>query len=936
MELRHRISILTLIILALSLLPSLAAAQCRVVGKVVDAADKTAMVGATIVITPDGDGRQRAVASGKDGGFVLEGVSQGRYELSVNFMGYEKASKSLDIRGKDDVNVGTIALKIASKELDEVRANAIVQRQEQRGDTTIFNAAAYKMSPDATTEDLIKKLPGMQVKNGTITHGGEEVKKVLVDGKEFFGSNTSAAIRNIDADMVDKIEVFDKQSEQSEFTGISDGNEERTINILTKTKITGGSFGQGYVGGGTDKHYEAGASANMMGQQNRVSIIAQANDIGQRGYEDSNAPGGGSAVGKRATAEAGINYVLDKKKGISIESSYSFNRTKSENECESHQEYFVEHEGETPRTYDSQSTSENTDFGHEINLRLRWDADTMNSVVLVPEWSWKQSDSENENGGQDSRGADTLRSTMRQAYNNGKQYRIGIDATIKHKFNKPQRTVALRLRYTTDRSTADASSLNNQTNANPTSSLTTGQVTDSKSQQTGVEAQITYTEPINNLMALIVSYFPRVTYSSNDKSVSADSTTEASLTPTLGNYRFSSLLSNVKDSRYTTHRAGLSLNIRKSSLLLVRLGVDFQDAILDGEQTYPLEIDTRRTFTSLMPHVDFRVGRRRRNNLMVSYRTSTSAPTINQLQDVVDVSNIRSYSGGDANLRQSYTHAIRISGTANDREAGRIVFIHANIRLTNDYIATASYMSEVDSVIEHGITLPAGTQYTKPVNMDGMVNAGVMLNASSPVKWLGSTLNLTMRADLKKVPGIYKGVKMQSRSCSLGGGLNVVSNLSENVDFNIGYDMTYNILRNSQASESNYNYYRHSIAADLRLNFFSQHLFFNNVVRHNMTNGMGDDFDTNNMTWDTALGGRFLKGKRGEVRLRVSDVLNQAQSRNRGVGTASVTTSTQSVVGRYGMLTFVYKFKEFSGEGGRRGFGGRPGGGPPPPPPGGF
>lgn len=933
MELCHRISILTLIALVFSLLPSLAAAQCRVEGKVVDAADGTAMVGATVVITHDGDGRQRAVASGKDGSFALEEVGRGRYELSVNFMGYEKASKTLDIKGKD-INVGTIALKIASKELDEVQASAIVQRQEQRGDTTIFNAAAYKMSPDATTEDLLKKLPGMQIKNGTITHGGEEV---LVDGKEFFGPNTSVAIRNIDADMVDKIEVFDKQSEQSEFTGISDGNEERTINILTKTKITGGTFGQGYVGGGTDKHYEAGASVNMMGQQNRLSIIAQANDIGQRGYEDGNAPGGGgSAVGKRATAEAGVNYILDKKKGFSVESSYSFNRTKNENESESHQEYFVEHEGETPRTYDSQSTSENTDFGHEIDLRLRWDADTMNSIVLVPEWSWKQSDSENENGGQDSRGADTLRSTMRQAYNNGKQYRIGAEATIKHKFNKPQRTAALRLRYTTNRSTADASSLNSQTNANPTSCLTTGQVTDSKSQQTGAEAQITYTEPINNLMALIVTYFPRVTYSSNDKSVAADSTTEATLSPTLDNYRFSSLLSNVKDSRYTTHRAGLSLNIRKSSFLFARLGVDFQDAILDGEQTYPLEIDTRRTFTSLMPHVDIRMGQRRRNSLMISYRTSTNAPSINQLQDVVDVSNIRSYSSGDADLRQSYTHAIRVSGSANDREAGRIVFLHANIRVTNDYIATASYMSEVDSVIEHGITLPAGTQYTKPVNMDGMVNAGVMLNASSPVKWLGSTLNLTMRADLKKVPGIYKGVKMQSRSYSLGSGLNVVSNLSENIDFNIGYDMIYNILRNSQASESNYNYYRHSISADLRLNFFSQHLFFNNVVRHNMTNGMGDDFDTNNMTWDTALGGRFLKGKRGEVRLRVSDLLNQAQSRNRGVGTASVTTSTQSVVGRYGMLTFVYKFKEFSGEDKRRGFGGRPAGGPPPPPPGGF
>ena len=160
-------------------------------------------------------------------------------------------TKNIEITDAD-VTVPTIRLKPANKNIDEVKVAATLTRQEQRGDTSVYNAAAFKVNPDATTEDLLKKMPGITVENGNVKAQGENVKRVLVDGKEFFGSDPSIALKNISADMVDKIEVYDRDNDQAKFTGFSDGNEEKTINIMTKMGISKGRFGKVYAGYGSN------------------------------------------------------------------------------------------------------------------------------------------------------------------------------------------------------------------------------------------------------------------------------------------------------------------------------------------------------------------------------------------------------------------------------------------------------------------------------------------------------------------------------------------------------------------------------------------------------------------------------------------------------------------------------------------------------------
>lgn len=919
------------------LAPIVSNAQRKVGGRVFDGESRLPLAGATIAMTPDGGGRPRAVASDAEGRFEMEGLGEGRYEVMVSFMGYRPDTLHVSA-GNADVDLGRIALEPVSKELGEVEAAVVVRRQEQRGDTTIFNAAAFKVNPNATTEDLIRKMPGMKVKDGSIEHGGERVRKVLVDGKEFFGDDPMIAVRNIDASMVDKIEVFDKQSEQSQFTGFNDGNEERTLNILTKTGVRGARFGQLFGGYGTDGFYEAGVNVSSTTDVHRVSLLGGLNNVGKMGFAAFNDGGGGAAAGDNRVASGGVNYVFSREKRLSVETSYFFNRRKTYAESQSHQEYFRESDADPLRVYDSRSESDNSSEGHRANLRLKWDIDTINSIVFAPRFNWQGGESRAFSGGEDASGGELFRSTGRTSDSDSRSCSVGGDLTLRHRFSAPRRTISLRLGSNVSNSDSDANSLN-ALRSRPgglaadtvAQELTTSQKTESDSRSTSVSARLAYTEPLGRHLALQAAYSAQVSLSSNDRRVRVDSADAVGPAALFADYRFAELLSNKKSTRYTTHRAGLDLNFSRGRDFRASVGIDVQGAVLDGDQTYPIEFETRRSFFSVMPTAELHYRKDRTTNLRFTYRTSSSAPSVSQLQNVVDVSDIRRYGGGNENLRQSVTHSLRLHGAANSPETSRFAFVMASMQVTSDYIATASYIATADSVIDHGIVLPAGTEYVKPVNLDGSMSANVNVNGSTPVGWLGSNLNANVGLSVSKRPGLYNGARVTSRTSALSLGLNLGSSFSENLDFNVGYDASYNVVKSTMAAETDYNYYRHAARASVSCNFFSQHFFVGSDIRHNFTSGM-ENFDSNYLTWNAEAGGRFFKGNRGELRLRVNDILNNSESRSRSVQDASVVTSSSNVIRRYAMLTFVYRIRSTQGGDGRHfgpGRGGGPGGRPP-------
>lgn len=952
---------LLVLVVALWLCMLTASAQSVVRGGVADGADGGALPGASVVAFV-GDEARAGASTDAEGRFSLDSLSAGSYSLRVSFVGFEPLAVDVKITdGGGAVDVGTLRLVPSGHRIDEVTVVTQAARQEQRGDTTVFNASAFKVNPDATTEDLLRKMPGIQVKDGQVSHGGETVKKVLVDGKEFFGSDPSAALRNIDASMVDKIEVFDKQSEQAEFTGFSDGNEERTINILTKSGMAKGGFGRVSAGLGSGRHFEADGVANLFFGNHRVSAVGSFNDVDRQGFSSPDAGGGAAGVNKNGSF--GVNYGYENGEKLKVESSYIFAYRDNSVTSSSLYEYFQLAEGDSVRTYASQSESGSISRAHRFSMRLRWQASEKSMLIFSPSFSWQGGSSSKSSYGVDSRGSQAYSSTSQASGSDASSWSVGGGVTWRRRLSVPRRTFSVAVRASVARSSSDASSRGGQMQgaglppdsvappqpadtvrvdppAPPESDdmgdmMVCGQLSSSVGRQSAFSVRLVYTEPLGEHWAASVNYAPSLSLSSNDKSVLADTVfwSPAAADTAFDSYSFSPSLSNVKESRYVTHRAGVAVNASFGRTFRASLGVDAQQAVLSGEQTYPLESSTRKSFFSVLPSFELKAKSANGLSVKLKYRSSSSAPSVDQLQDVVDVSDIRRFSMGNPSLRQSVSHRVGLTLTRTGQSSARSVFFSSNLSVANGFVASSSVMASADSVIATGITLPAGAQLTKPVNLDGQVSASANLTLSSPVSGIGCNAALSLGANMQRTPGIFNGQHIRSRNSSLTLGLNLGSAFSESFDFNVAYNPSYNAVRSTRAAESDYDYYSHTLRADVNLLVFNRHLVLSSSVTHNLSSGMGSGFDYDYASWNAAVAFKFLPRRQAEVRLRVNDILNTNQATGRSVREAYVQTSSSNALRRYAMLTFSYRFNDSAaGQSERKG---RPGRGDSPsfPPP---
>lgn len=916
-----------------------AQAQYHVAGKVIDAGDGQSMPSATVTIANIG-AKPHGQSTDPDGRYEFKNMPKGKYVISVSFIGYSPMTKNIEITDAD-VTVPTIRLKPDNKNIDEVKVAATLTRQEQRGDTSVYNAAAFKVNPDATTEDLLKKMPGITVENGNVKAQGENVKRVLVDGKEFFGSDPSIALKNISADMVDKIEVYDRDNDQAKFTGFSDGNEEKTINIMTKMGISKGRFGKVYAGYGSNDRYEAGGNINLFSGDKRISFVGSANNINSRDFNSNDIMNVMSGSGINTIGSLGVNVANQWGEKAKLEASYFYNRMKNKNDANSTREYYLESDDDSLRIYNDSDIARSTNNNHQISVRSSCEIDSLNSLIFNLSSGWQGNDRTSTSSGADYYNGNYFAIDSMHNNNDNSGVSLRADLTWRHRLAKPLRTFSVRVNTSLTNTDADGNTFKlNEYHYKPQNNVIAHQQnnTDNSSYQIG--ASIVYTEPIVENISAMINYSPTFTYSSGDKQVFADTVVTKNDLPS--NYIFSPTLSNKKTTEYQQHKGGLGLNIRMGNNARATLQVDLQNSNLRGEQEYPMAFSTNRTFFNVMPSFNFRMGRRQDGTMVrVRYRTNTNAPSVAQMQDVVDVSNTRRYSSGNSALNEQYTHSLMFHIMKSNTKTSHTLFAMGRATITKNYIATSSTIANNDSTLVeyNNIVLPQGTQFDRPVNLNGYYSLDARLNYGLPVNWLGSNVNFGLNANMSTIPSLYNGIKSKNNTYKLNGDITIGSSFSENVDFTLSYNGGYNILRSDASMTSNYNYYSHSLS--LNTNFIIlNRIVFNNSLSHQMTDGMGKEFDNSYLMWNAALGCKFLAGNRAELRLKVYDILDVNKSVSRNLSTTYVQTTNSTVLQRYLMLTFTYKLKSIGQQtnkpydrrmgpppgGMRGGFGGGPGG----------
>lgn len=899
-------------------------------GRITDATG--ILPGAHVVLTSESESGTMATITDDKGDFRFAVVPKGAYQLSVSFIGFQDIRREVIVNNQA-LDLGSIQL-IEGVELEEVQVTEKVLPVIQMGDTTQFNADAYKTLPDASAEDLIEKMPTVNLEGGKIQAQGEDVKRVLVDGKPFFGTDPAAALRNLPAEVIDKIQIFDQQSDQSQFTGFDDGEASKTINIITKTEMRNGTFGKIYAGYGYEDKYQAGGNINFFSGDQRISLLGMSNNINQQNFSSEDLLGvvgssGGSRGGGRrgggrggsgggnandfmvsqqggiTSANAfGINFSDKWGEKIELSASYFFNSSKNTSAQLTRQQFFDTEGINEFYTQDSRANSTNTN--HRFAGRLNYEINTNNSLVWQPKLTWQGNNGAETLLGQNLLSDNLLSQTDLDFNADLTALSLGNSLLWRHKFAKKGRTFSIDVNsgYAPKMGENFLFSENIFSTPSPDStSLQQRSTLDLNSWN--VAANVQYTEPVGEKGILTFNY--RTSFQQEESDKETLDFDEAAQDYDL----FNTALSNLYSNEYYTQQLGAGYNYRMGDLsITTRASV--QQANLTGEQTFPFENTSEHTFLNVLPLLRLRYQFSKTENFNLSYRANTQLPSTNQLQEVIDNSNPLQLSIGNADLVQAYQHSVNARYSKTNTEKSSVLFVLIRAGYTNNYLGKSTYLgagtTDFPILTENNIT--AGSQLTQTVNLDGYWNARSLVTYGFPLAFLKSNLNLDLSADYAKTPGLVNEALNYSSNTGYGIGFTLSSNISERVDFTISSRSKYNVATNSLQTRSNNNYLNQSTR--LKLGWVAGNgLVFRTDLTHQFYRGLSDDFDQNYLLWNMSIGKKIFESQRGEISLSVFDLLKQNNSLSRTI-TETYTQDVQTnVLQQYFMLSFKYDLRVF-------------------------
>ncbi len=965
---------------AFLLLPACLYAQGFAInGTVKDSKDNQPLPGVVMALSPQDDStRIQNAVTDVDGIFTIPNVSAGSYTLKALYLGYRLYSQTVNVV-TTDVAVGNILLIQGTSELGEVTVTAEQIRAQQLGDTSQFSASAFKTNPDANAEELITKMPGVTSENGTVKVNGEQVQKILVDGKEFFGDDPNAAIKNLPAEIIDKIQIFDRASDQAQFTGFDDGNTQKTINIVTKRGKANGSFGKLSAGYGVDvdngdARYTIGGNMNFFNGDQRISIVALANNVNQQNFSSDDLLGVTSASGGRSggfgggrsraggsggrsssggggsysggdgasnflvsqqggitqTQSAGINYSDQWGKKLKVTGSYFFNRSDNDNSTSLTRNYIVNNP-DSGLVYRENGENSSINYNHRVNARLEWTIDSLNSVIVQPRLSYQDNSTTRNLFGTTSLGALSDQSTINNRYkalNNG--YTLNNQLTYRHRFAKQGRTISLNAGTSYNEKSGNGL-LYSQNRYSVTDTETNDQHYDLDASGLTLSGSLNYTEPLTKNSQLQANYSPSYNRNISDRE-----------TYNRAGAEYTSLdtgLTNKYNNNYYYHRGGFGYRYNDQKISF-NATLNAQYATLTGDQTFPYAIQVNRSFQDLLPNAMLNYKFSKTENLRFMYRTSTNAPNISQLQNIVDNSNPLLLRTGNPDLRQDYNHNVSLRYGKTSTAKGQGLFIFANGSYVNNYIGNSTVIAVNDTTVR-GVQLARGSQLSLPVNLDGNYSARSFITYSLPATSIKTNFNLNAGLSYNRIPAIINNLTNYSGNTTINGGLVAGSNISEDVDFTLSTNGAYNIVKTTLQSQRNYNYY--SQTSSLRFNWIIlKSIVFRTDLNHTLYSGLGEGYDQQFLLWNASLGYKFLKDKSLQADVYAFDILKQNRAISRTITDTYVEDAVTQVLQRYVMLRLTYTLRSFKGgsapepeipagsEGGprgRRGAGDRPGGG---------
>ncbi|HEY4154871.1 MAG TPA: outer membrane beta-barrel protein, partial [Puia sp.] len=835
-------------------------------------------------------------------------------------------------------------LQRASDLLDEV----IVERPpiEVKEDTVEYNASAFKVKPNAYAEDILKKLPGVQVdKDGNVTAQGEQVQKVYVDGKEFFGTDPKLATKNITADMIESVQVFDDMSDQAKFTKIDDGSRQKALNIKLKKDKRTGYFGRASMGYGSDNRYAGTLSFNRFREDQRISVIGGSNNVNQQNFNFSdivtsmggfgarNAGGGGgggrgggggyrggnaglstslgtgsSATGITQSTSGGINYNNKFGDKFQLAASYFFSNSNRELDQSSFQQSFFP--GDSASNQNSQSTSNNINQNHRFTARMEYTIDSSTSLLLIPSLTLQHSQSSSEDSSSTEAIKGNNQYTAITGFTQNTNLRDGLsfnnNLLFRKRFKLPGRTITIGINTSVNNSNGNGTNFAPlefyAPNGTPDSLFMQNIHNTQKTSSQNNVLSLSYTEPLGVGKLLEFNYaYTNNNNISDRRAMNYDSTSEK--------YDQVNLLqTNYFKNGFIANRFGLNFRMAKEKFnLQIGSGVQFSSLSSRSLRAATGKDSTvNYSFINVIPTLFFNYKFSRTKNLRISYRGHTNQPNITQLQNVPDVTNPLQIKTGNPDLKNEFENNMNIR--YNSFNPSTYKFFSVNLVLDN---TMNNIVNRIDS-IGHGV------QLITPINLNGTFSGNSFVTFGIPLRgrMKGSNLNFNNSIAYARNPSmLYNQINVSTTwVVTQTAGINLVFN--DKLNLGLNGSVSYNQAAYSVQKNLNEEYFSQNYSADISYSFIKDWVFYTDYSQY-IISGRAAGYNQTIPLWNASIAREIFKKRNGEIKVSVNDLLDQNKSITRTVGDNYLTDTRSNVVKRYFMLSFLYNLNR-SGNGAKR------------------
>ena len=892
-------------------------------GTIVDTAGKQDLSQATVSVTPvDSDSSDiQFSTTDRKGSFVVKNLQPGAYHLMISFEGYSHIRKNFSITSDNkDVDFKTLYMQPSSDLMEEV----VIERPPVsiHKDTVEYNAGSYATKPNAVAEDLLKKMPGIQVdKNGVITAQGETVSRVLVNGKRFFSDDPKLATRNLPPDIIDKIQVFDDLSDQSKFSGFDDGNRVKTINIITKKDKRQGYFGKAVAAAGTNETYDESLNMHRFDNDEQISVIGQANDINKQNFTPEGGAGGRGGGGGAATTTTNTGVTTVWAGGANYRNSFGPNTDFYENYFFNRQHITVNQSDSIIKTIQGQpgQDSSNTTAGkqsniqrrqnHRLNFNLEQRFDSNNSLIFRPNIVFQSSDP---NASSSSSTVDNHGSPVNTSVGNSSSYNSGFtingsNLQLRHKFAKKFRTISLDINASAN--VNDGYGYNYAVNNfyRPVSIDTLNQYYVDSLHSYTISPTLSYTEPIGKNQILEFNY--NYTYQHN---VSVNNTYD--FVDSLHGYTlFDSLFSN--SYTFVSYANRFTLNYRlQNARFNFSIGSGIQYTSFNSlNTTKNIPVDHEYVYPT--PTVNFQYTISKTKHFRFNYSGRTAIPSVAQLQPLITTSDQINYQEGNPALKPQFTHSLRMLYTSFDPGTQHVLFATIN---------ASSVVNDIQSAVYYN---SKGGQQSTYVNLNGTYNLSGYLNYGFPLKKPKSNLNFitnityaqsqTLLAQDSVAAAENDYAHVYSKNTGLSETISWTTNIKKNFDMNFSSTSKYNINYRSaipgqyKNPQNNLNAFSQAFSVELTA-YTNNGWLVAATLDYTYTNNHATAYNASVPLLNPSIAKQLFKKKNGELRLSVFDLLNQNTSVSKSVSSSQESYTRTNVITRYAMLTFTYNLNNFA------------------------